>query len=146
MTETSKRPAWFAPVITGTVALIAGGAIASFGASETRVVEVEAEPEIVTEVETVTETVEVPYTPQSCLDALEDAEELIFLNGDLLEVIGDFADMTPAALEAAWLWDEAGIDAYAVELDLLADRIEVVNAVIDGTSYVENREACLSAE
>jgi len=122
-----KRRRWITPTIAiGT--LVAGFAI---GAGASGVATAEApEPEVITEtiteVETVTETVEV--TPAVCLDAINSARAGFGVAADLTRLIGP-------ALEAAAVWDIAGLEAAM-------DDLEVLNAELSQNMFATEAAAC----
>lgn len=100
--------------------ILAGAAIAAFAIAT-------AEPETRT-----VKVVEVS-TPAACVDALDVAEQIVAIGG---EVIG----ASPDALEGAYLWDADAIDAFTVLLEDANDRLEPLV-----TEYQSLRAECEGA-
>src|SRR5690625_1461474 len=123
-----KRRRWITPTIAiGT--LVAGFAI---GAGASGVATAEApEPEVITEVETVTETIEVEVAPAVCLDAINSARAGFGVAADLTRLMGP-------ALEAAAVWDIAGLEAAM-------DDLEVLNAELNQNMFATEAAACEGA-
>lgn len=93
----------------------------------------DAEERETVRVEPVVETV-----PQVCLDALDEADELIeiaseqsFLLGEQTEIIGDITKNANKAIKAAWARNDRRLDALGVEAERIVDRVEIVYETID---------------
>lgn len=113
-----KRRRWVTPAL-----LAAGVAVgAALGAAGEP-----AAPEPEVREVTVTEEVEVPTTPQICLEALDRAETVIQYAA---EGIGIMAD----GFDAASRYDVSGIEAATAELDTLQGPLQVARAEYDSAS------------
>lgn len=131
-----KKRRWVTPTVA-VVALLMGVGIGNSTDPEPEVIE--AEPEVITETvvetETVTETVEVEVevevAPQACLDAVNSARAGFSIAGEMMGVLGP-------AVEAASMWDIAGLDAAM-------DDLEALNADLEKITFVEDAAACEAA-
>lgn len=129
-----KKRRWVTPTVA-VVALLMGVGIGNSTDPEPEVIE--AEPEVITETvvetETVTETVEVEVevAPQACLDAVNSARAGFYIAGEMMGVLGP-------AVEAASMWDIAGLDAAM-------DDLEALNAELEKITFVEDAAACEAA-
>lgn len=129
------------PVVAAVVALIVGVGIGASGetpAEPAPAVTVTAEPEAVTETEIVAEV------PQVCIEALDEANNLIAMSGEFAGYSAAGMSLASEAIIAAAEWDADTLDALMPQIEevntqigLLADRAEL-------SDYHEKRDACLA--
>ena len=118
-----KKRRWVTPTIAiGT--LVAAFAIGA-GASGATTAEA-PEPEVITEVETVTETVEA--VPAVCLDAINSARAGFSTTVDVMDVV-------VPAIEAAFYRDAVGLEAVNADM-------EALNAEISSNNFASEAAAC----
>lgn len=146
--EPKKRRRWTKPLAYGGTALLgvlvgAGAA----GAGNADLAAEPAEPEVVTE--TVTETVEVevevPVLPDQCLAAFDEADQLLLLSSDAMNIMADGFGLAGQAIEAAGAWDYETLYDIDAELQTVLSDLEYTNTLIEQSDYGTNRDACLAA-
>lgn len=134
MKNTTARPARRRILAIGipVVTLLAGvgiGTSAAGGVPEPRVETKIETREVPVEVEKEVE-VEVPVTPDVCLTALDNADDLNAVNADAFSVVADMFD-------AASSFDVAGINSGSAKLDKLQPEVSAAAA-----AYREEAAAC----
>lgn len=94
---------------------------------------------------TVTAPAQVKSNP-ACLEALDDADDLIELGADALGVSAEVINMMPAALEAAVSWDAAGLEDATAGLKARSSEMEGLNsrAADLRDNYLDSSERCRS--
>lgn len=124
---------WKLPTAIGATALLIGvgiGTSAAGGVPET------PEPEVITETETVTEEVEVEVeverTPQSCLTAIDYAEEAIGYSSDIINTLS-------VGIEYYLDGDISGIEASTAQVESLTGDVERITP-----DYQAARDDCRS--
>lgn len=125
--KSKKKRRWIKPLAYGGTALlgILVGAGAAGASSAT------AEPEVITETVVETETIEVEAVPTVCLDAINSARAGFGVAADLTRIVGP-------ALEAAAVWDVAGLEAAM-------DDLQVLNAELNQNMFAAEAAACEEA-
>jgi hypothetical protein len=99
---------------------------------------------------TVTVTKQAPTTamtagtPQSCLDALDDAEVLYNDAGDLAKVFAQMAPINQRAVTAAFNHDIPAMEAVTAEIQAKTAGIRRITAMVSlhGTSYRADAQDC----
>lgn len=110
------------------------------------------EPKVVTK--TVTETknvevpvevpvdVEVPVTPEVCLTALQDAEKLVTITGEMGGVLQDVLTAVPDGMTAAATWDTAGVKKFTKVIEHVTYDAEDITARVQKNGFAKSRAAC----
>lgn len=140
------------PVITGFLMLLVGVGIGSSGSTveivpgetvtATATATATATETVQTEV-TVTETVEASGVPQVCLDALDDAAEMMGYTLDFTTIFEEHIDSDKNILmDALILMDVAEMERYTRILGGHTDRIVSIGENIEASTMVANVQAC----
>lgn len=116
-------------LLAGSCGLVAGGA-AEVPESEVRTVEKRVEVPGPTEVKTETVTKEVEVVPQSCLEAINKAEEIASINADFAGTSSKFPPMVAEAYEAGIFGDNRlaqdiidRLNKYEQDMNMQIDRM-----------------------
>lgn len=99
---------YITPALTLVAGIALGAAAMTADGPEASASTPPPKPERIVETETV--EVEVLRVPGSCLNALDDADELIDVNFDLLEMLLTLYEELPGGFEAAAAWDSVGLE------------------------------------
>ena len=124
-----RRRRWIAPALTGAAAFFAGSIVGATGAS-TDTADA-PEPEVITETETVVETVTEYIVPDSCLMAIDEAREGFTIAAEVMAVISP-------AVEAAFYRDVYGMESATADL-------EALNVDMSRLDFVNQAAACEEA-
>lgn len=149
-TPTKPKKAWKPIAITGVIGLVAGIAVASGNTTAesapapttTATTTVTAAPE---PAPTVTVTAEaVATTPQACIDALDDAAELMYISADLTDIFREHVLTDADLIDAILYSDIAGLEAYTATVEGHTDQIVALNDQINQSTFAENATTCRS--
>ena len=148
-----KKRRWLVPAAAAFVALVVGYGMGSTDSSE-------AEP-ATTKTETVTETQTVEVAPQSCLDALDAADQVrkdaakgFDLTIRFTEISQQWPDLVLRAAQAGATLDSAEISAITSEIDGMTTDTNEVNRKLtsladqtgqDTDNYLAAAEQCRNA-
>lgn len=93
---------------------------------------------------TVTVTAEAaPAAPQACLDAILDAENIMNLSADLMDIWREHMGNDEELLTALMMtsdWD--AVDAYTTSLEVHAADIKDISSKVTTSSFNENKQKC----
>jgi len=134
---------WAVPTLVGFIALGVGF---NAGQDETQVqtktVQADETPEPITK--TVTEEV----TPQECLDALDDAEDIAHISGRFAHVASAYPTMVSDAAVAGSTYDTDAMNDIADRMDESTTKILGLNDKLESevSSYNVNSSACRAAD
>ena len=106
-----RRRRWIAPALTGAAAFFAGSVVGVTGASTDT--GDAPEPEVITETETVVETVTEYIVPDSCLMAIDEAREGFTIAAEVMAVV-------QSTVESAFYRDVAGMELATADLEALS--------------------------
>lgn len=149
-TPAKPKRTWVPIAITGVIGLVAGIAVASGNTTAesapaptaTATTTATAAPE---PAPTVTVTAEaVATTPQACIDALDDAAELMYISADLTDIFREHVLTDSDLIDAILYSDIAGLEAYTATVEGHTDQIVALNDQINQSTFVENATICRS--
>lgn len=83
------------------------------------------------------------FTPQACLDALDEAEYLASLSADVTNINADVMGNTMVdAITAAYEWDADGLDQATREISTATSEIEAITEKVEASNYTDLAAAC----
>ena len=146
----TKRNKWPAVLAVGAFLLGVGVGAAGAGGAEPPAAMTKPEPAPTVTVtadapepEVITETVTV--SPDSCILALDRAEETFGVTVELAEIVSKMlVEVFPDAVMSAYLQDTAGIEAATADLTRLTGDIDKLTAKVEKIDYNGPADECRS--
>lgn len=90
-------------------------------------------------------TVTITESPRYCLDAIEDAEAIMALNAELLDMWSGHAQWDSTLFTELSTSDFSGVDAYIDHLDSLTTRVYEINDELSYSPFNLNKGLCRDA-
>ena len=141
-------------ILVGIIALVAlffgvgigaaGSSTPSTAATPRPAVTVTATPKAIVKTKTVTktETVVKKVTPQVCLDALNDADGLTQISGDLASLVQGHLLMDSAIWTGLGNGDMSELAAGPAKVATFNDEVSALVVRVNASTYPANRDAC----
>jgi hypothetical protein len=127
-----RPPAWLVVGFTGLASLLIGIGIGGSGDATAPAATSPAPPTGVT-------------VPAACLDALDDAEELMAITSEFAGVVEDLPRMVYEAAQAGASFDTAAIEGLTVRLEEITVEVDELTARISSSGYRDQAAQCRDA-
>lgn len=95
-----------------------------------------------TAVETTTVNETTTEVPQSCLDALDDADDLVQISASFATIVSKYPGMMLRAVNAAVAYDAVGINEVTAQMKQMTGKIKALNVRTRVNTYAQNRDKC----
>jgi hypothetical protein len=128
----NRPPAWLVVSFTGLASLLIGIGIGGSGDATAPAATSPAPPTGVT-------------VPAACLDALDDAEELMAITSEFAGIVEDLPMMVYEAAQAGASFDTAAIDGLTVRLEEITVEVEGLTARVSSSGYRDQAAQCRDA-